>query len=427
MTDPDAPESLLELRIDALGAQGDGIGRADGKAVFVEGALPGEKALVRAGADPGRARLVSVLEPSPDRRAPPCRHAGACGGCALQHLSGEAASRFKQELIEQALAKEGVSAPPVSFLTGAPGARRRAVFAVAGRRGERRIGFHARRSHSVLPISECPVLDPRLSARIEDISELAGLVLEGRSGLQAQALATPSGIDLNLAGADPRTPADARARLASRAMEMGFARVSLNGETAALQREPTIRAGAAWITPPPGGFLQATEAAQEAMTRFVLEVCSGAKRTVDLFAGAGTFSLPLASHGTVHAVETDAAALRALNEAARRTPGLKPVTTERRCLFSNPLGATELNRYDALVIDPPRAGAEAQCRMIVRSAASVACMVSCNPQSFARDIRILTEGGFEIASIRGIDQFYWSTHVEVMAELRRPGRKAGRG
>jgi 23S rRNA (uracil1939-C5)-methyltransferase len=413
----DLPETRRILRILDLGGHGDGIARLDDRTVFVDGALPGETVEAEVSGD--RAQILRIIEPSVERQAPACRHFGTCGGCALQHMPSGVYADFKLKRVTEALRRQGVAHPPPGYFQSPPQSRRRAVLTVAGGPTDARIGFHGRRSHALAEIAACPVLEPAIEARLEDIAALGRIILTRKGALQAHVVATPSGVDLAFSGADPRLSADRRALLAERALALGFCRISLNGETLAVARRPEIRAGRARIIPPPGGFLQAVDAAQSVMTRFALETCAGAQRALDLFAGAGTFTLPMAESASVHAVESDRASLAALTEAARAASGLKPVTTERRCLFRQPLKPAELQRFDAVICDPPRAGAEAQSALLAASGTERLCMVSCNPVTFARDLRILAAGGFRIRRLLVVDQFLWSPHVEILADLTR--------
>ena len=223
-----------------------------------------------------------------------------------------------------------------------------------------------------------------------------------------------AGTDVALSEAKPMDPALFQ-QAAALAEQFDLSRLSWNGEPVVARRAPAQTFGAARVVPPPGAFLQATAEGETALLAAVREVVSEARRIADLFAGCGTFALPLADRTEVHAVEGDAAMLEALDRGWREAAGLKRVTTEARDLFRQPLLPDELARFDALVIDPPRAGAEAQMRQIAQGGPARIAAVSCDAATFARDARILTAGGYRLAWVQVVDQFRWSPHVELAA------------
>jgi 23S rRNA (uracil1939-C5)-methyltransferase len=405
------------LKISSLGSQGDGVAKHDGRTVFVPLTLPGET--VSADIAGERAQLVEVIEPSPDRVVQRCSHYGECGGCALQHLADPAYLDFKRNLVVSALASRGLKADVDPVMALPPRTRRRAVFA-AHRQGKSVIvGFHGRRSHRIVPIRDCAVITPGLLALIPKLERIAAIAAPQKDALTITTTDTATGFDVALSGVHKGFSADDRIRVVQAAGELGLARLSINGEVALDQAPPAIRAGAAHLVPPPGGFLQACEPSEATMVRLVQEAIGDARKVVDLFSGAGTFSLPLASSATLHAVESDEAAVAALSSAARKTQGLKPVTTEKRDLFRRPLTGPELKRFDAAVIDPPRAGAEAQSAQLAASSIKRVAMVSCSAGTFARDLRLMVDGGYRIERITPVDQFLWSPHIEIVARLAR--------
>jgi len=206
-----------------------------------------------------------------------------------------------------------------------------------------------------------------------------------------------------------------------------LARLSNHGDRVIERRAPILRMGRAEVSPPPGAFLQATEAGEEALAASVCRALAGARKIADLFAGAGTFTLRLAENARVHAVDFEETSLAALIKAARATAGLQDVTIERRDLFRRPLDASELAACDAVVFDPPRAGAEAQAKALAGSAVRLVVAVSCSAETFARDARILIDGGYAIGPVTPLDQFRFSPHVELLAAFRRPPAKRRRG
>jgi 23S rRNA (uracil1939-C5)-methyltransferase len=411
------PNASVTLEIQRLGAQGDGVADHDGRQVFVPLALPGETVAAEVNTD--RATITEILTPGPDRHPPRCAHYGDCGGCSLQHLNDAPYLAFKREQVVTALSFQKIDAPVDPIISINPRTRRRAVFA-AHRAGKQiHIGFHSRRSHRIVPIRDCAVITPGLLALLPKLEPLAAITAPPKDALTITATETVTGFDIALAGVPRGFPADGRVRAVQLAGGLGLARLSINGEVVMERTAPTLRAGAALLTPPPGGFLQACSESEATMLSLVREAVGDARKVVDLFAGAGTFSLPLASTATVHAAENDEAALASLDRAARKAQGLKPVTIEKRDLFRRPLTRDDLKRFDAAVIDPPRAGAEAQTRELAASSIKRIAMISCNAQTFARDLSLMLATGYRITRITPIDQFLWSPHVEIVAQLRK--------
>ena len=408
------PTTLTILR---LGAQGDGVAEHEGQQVFVPLALPGET--VEADIAGDRARLLSIIAPDPARQPARCSHYGECGGCSLQHLPADLYVKLKRDLVVTALSFQGISAAVDDVVQVPPGTRRRAVFAAHRRNNEIVVGFHGKRSHHIVGIRDCAILTPGLVALLAHLAPLAGIAAPRQDALTITATETETGFDVALTGAPKGMSADARASAAKEAETRGLARLSIKGVVEMERVAPVLRFGEADVTPPPGGFLQACRPSETAMLGLVKEAIGGAERIVDLFAGAGTFTLPLAAASSVHAVEGEEAGIRALGRAARKTSGLKPVTTEVRDLFRNPLDWKDLKRFDAAVIDPPRAGAEAQTRELATSSLRRIAMVSCSATTFARDLKLLTSAGWRVNRITPVDQFLWSPHIEIVAALER--------
>jgi 23S rRNA (uracil1939-C5)-methyltransferase len=406
-----------QLVIKALGAQGDGIADTANGPAYTPFTLPGET--VTAEVQNTRGRLVNVDIASPDRAAPKCPHYTACGGCALQHVADDAYLVFKRQLVRDALAARDINTDVDDVVRLAPRTRRRATLAAARTPKGFVFGFHGRRTHEIVPITDCAVLTPGLMAALPRIGQLARIAAPPKGPLVVTATETATGIDVAIAGVGKWFSADDRARLVEATAKAGLARISIDGEVVLERTTPSLRWGGAFLTPPPGGFLQATEPSEAAMVRLVAEAVGDARRVADLFAGAGTFSLPLAQRASVHAVESDASSLAALSQAARRATNIKPVVTERRDLFRQPLTKEELKRFDAVVMDPPRAGAEAQAANLAASRMERLAMVSCNAVTFARDLRLLVDGGWRIDRVTPIDQFLWSPHIEIVAALSR--------
>ncbi len=403
----------MELVIERLGHRGDGV--APGP-VYVPRALPGE--VVTGDVRDGRLPDARIVTPSPERVAPPCPHYRRCGGCALQHASDAFVAEWKAGVVARALAAQRLEAPVAGVVTSPPQSRRRAVLAGRRTRGGALVGFHARASDTIVPIPDCRLLHPDLMAALPALEALTRLGATRKSEVTLFVGQSVAGCDVAVGGARPADPA-LRAELAALAEAHGLARLTWNDETVALLAPPVRRFDGIDVVPPPGAFPQATAHAEAALLRAARDATEGAQRVVDLFAGSGTFALPLARTAEVHAVEGEAAALAALEGAWRKAEGLKRVTVERRDLFRHPLDAAELAGFDAAVIDPPRAGAEAQARVLAASGPDRLAFVSCNPATFARDARLLVDGGYRLGPILVIDQFRWSPHVELFAPFTR--------
>jgi 23S rRNA (uracil1939-C5)-methyltransferase len=406
---------MEKLTITLLGRRGDGVAATDKGLVHVPYALPGEVVSAEVAGD--RARLVAVEAPAPERTEPFCPYFGRCGGCATQHMDAGLYRRWKRDLLVTALARAGIETP-VGELVDAHGAGRRRVILHARRiDGRPAVGFMAARSHELVAIDHCPISVPAL-ARAPGVSRALTAAVNLRKPLDVQVTATEGGLDIDLRGLGPIADKERQA-LVALAERHDVARLSLHGELIVERRPPALPMGGARVVPPPGSFLQATAAGEEALARIVTEACLGRKRVADLFAGCGTFTLRLAERSEVHAVESHAPALAALDKAFRGTQGLKRITTEVRDLFRRPLLPLELNRFDAVVFDPPRAGAEAQTRQIAASKVRRVVAVSCDATSFTRDLAILIEAGFRVADIIVLDQFRHSPHMEIVGILER--------
>ena len=416
------PPVTERLTISKVGPFGDGICDTPAGAIYVAYALPGETVEVRQWqGHPDRRHLIAVETASPDRIAPICPHFGICGGCALQHWAPEAYRQWKRALVVDALARVGLRAATDDLIDAHGEGRRRAVF--HARRGARdllEVGFAARRSHQVVAIDRCPVLAPSLAGAIPAAWAIAEQISDMRKPLDIQITATEAGLDVDVRGSGPLSAMQV-GRLAGVAQRHGLARLTRHGEIVAQRASPTVRMGRANVALPPGAFLQATSAGDIALAQLVETHCAGAVLAADLFCGVGPFALRLAEHARVRAVDGDAAAIAALQQAGRSTQGLKPIEAQVRDLFRQPLRPDELKAFDAVVFDPPRQGAEAQARALATSAVAKIVAVSCNPVSFARDARILVDGGYRLARVTPVDQFLYSAHVEVVALLSRSG------
>lgn len=395
----------ITATIDSLGHKGEGIVLVDGRKVFVPFALPGE--LVTLDVEGERGRLVEVLEPSPDRRTAPCPHFGVCGGCQLQHLDEGAYAAFKIGLIETALQQAGIAAKVSRFVLAHGAGRRRATLH-ARRDGA---GYMRQRSHDLLDLDRCPILVPAL-ARAPEIARALGAAV---GDCDVSFSATNTGIDVAIRKAPKSVRVE---KLVPLANDLGLARLALEREMVLLRQQPSVTMGRSEVDLPIGSFLQATAEAEEVLADYVLKAVGKTKSVADLFCGIGPFALRLAEIAPVYAADSDRAGIAALDKAARHTRGLKTITAKARDLFRDPLTRFELN-FDTVVLDPPRAGAEAQVKEIAASKLRHVVMVACDPKSFARDAAKLVQAGFMLDDLVAVDQFSWSTHIELAATFRR--------
>jgi 23S rRNA (uracil1939-C5)-methyltransferase len=409
------------LTIDRLGHLGDGVAMGPVGAVFVAQTLPGE--VVEGMLDGDHLTSTRILTPSPHRVRPPCSHARTCGGCLMQHASDGFVADWKLGIVKGALRGQGIDAPFRPIQTSPPQSRRRATLTARRTKNGGLIGFHARASDLLVAIPNCRLLHPDIMATFPALEALVKLGGSRSADVTLMVTRSLGGPDVVVTGGKP---ADAALRLdlARLAETYAIARLTWGDEVIALRTAPVQRFGRALVTPPPGAFLQATEHAQSVLLAAVTEAVGGATQIADLFAGVGTFALPLSEGAELHAVEGDAAMMAALEKGWRQAEGLKRLTVEPRDLFRRPLDEGELKRFDAVVIDPPRAGAESQTAALAQSAVPVISAVSCNPVTFARDAKVLIAAGYVLDWVQVVDQFRWSAHVELAARFSRPKRPA---
>jgi len=408
----------IEVDIADVGVRGDGLAAWEGKRLFVPFALAGERVraeIVGETADAIQARLIEVVRPAGARVVPLCRHFGDCGGCSLQHLAPEGLAEWKRRRVAAALGQRGMEAKVAETVSIAPGTRRRAVFAYRVVGGGAVIGFNARASGRIVDQRQCPLLDPRLAGLVDPLRTLmAGLQPPGAAG-DVAAMLTDDGVDLCLDLTRPPS-ADAFERLGDFGRAHDLARLSWRQggriEPAAVFRTPVLSIGGVAVEVPPAAFLQASREGEAAIAERVDAAVGDAFPAADLFCGIGTFGLRLAAKGDVHAFDGDAGLVAALAQTRR-------VGCAVRDLFSNPLSGPELAGFRSVVFDPPRAGAKAQAEALAIGGPPVVAAVSCNPATFARDARILVDGGYRLEWIVPIDQFPWSAHVEVVARFTR--------
>lgn len=401
----------MKVTIERLGLKGDGIAAGP---VFVPRTLPGEE--VEGDIDGDQIAAPRIVTPSPDRVSPPCRHYKSCGGCALQHASDAFVAEWKEAAVKFALTAQGLSAPMRPIATSPAQSRRRATLSARRTKKGALVGFHGRASDTLVEVPDCLLLDPALKAALLAIEALCLAGGSRRGEMKAQVALSTGGIDMAVSGGKP-LDGPLRIELAGLATRFDLARLTWDGEQVVERRPAQQVFGTTRVTVPAGAFLQATPQGEAALVAAVTEAVGPARHVADLFAGCGTFALALADKAEVHAVEGAPDMLAALDQGWRRAQGLKRVTIEARDLFRRPLLPDELKRFDAVVIDPPRAGAEAQVAELARSDVRRIAAVSCNPVTFARDARVLVDSGFSLDWVQVVDQFRWSPHIELAAQF----------
>ena len=410
------------LTIARVGHQGDGIAETTDGPVFVPGALPGE--VVEGTAHGGRMERFDLVQPSADRRPIHSQTYAECGVAPMQHWADAPYLAWKRELVVATLAREGIETEVEATVAVPPASRRRlALHARRAEDGRVVLGFKARRSWRLVELTDCPVSDPRLTAALPSLREVAAPFLgHPKSAPTLHVTLTDTGLDVDVTGVEKKSgglTGDVRALAIAGAARAGLARLSLDGEVLMMERQPRVTFGRASVPLPPGSFLQAAPSAEAEMVRRAVDAVKGAKTVADLFCGAGTFTFPLAEVASVMAADSSAASIAALKAGIGTAQGLKTIRAEARDLFRRPLSPFDLKGIEAIVIDPPRAGALEQTGQIARTKAGVVVGVSCNPATFARDARVLIDAGFRLEKATPIDQFLWSTHVELVGIFRR--------
>ncbi len=409
------------LVIDHVGHRGDGVATVGSESVYVPYTLGGETVEVAPvpGNHPDRRRLTRVDSASPERIAPFCPHFGVCGGCAIQHWETERYRAWKRDIVVTTLAQAGIDCE-VASLADAHGAGRRRItlHARMGTHEVVKVGFAASGSHDIVPIDRCPILDPHLDGAIEAAWAIAEPLITMGKPLDIQVTATESGLDVDVRGSGA-VSTKLITKLSEIAKQHRLARLTRHGELVLMRTSPVISIGTAQVALPPGSFLQATVAGEETLAALVADHCKRAKHIADLFCGVGPFALRLATKSRVTAFDNDTASILALQKAVTSTSGLKPLKAEARDLFRRPLVPQELRDYDAVVFDPPRQGAQAVATQLAASKVPTVVAVSCNVATFARDAKILIDGGYQIDGVTPVDQFRHTPHVELVARFRR--------
>lgn len=410
-----APAVKVRLHIDGIGARGDGVAVHDGTRIYVPYTAPGD--VVDANVTGERAAIEALVEESPHRVDAPCPYFGVCGGCALQQVSKEFYRDWKRRLVVDALAREGFEESIIAPLVAcAPDSRRRARFAVRKTAAGVIFGFNARSSDRIADIEHCLMLDPMLQKAMTGLRMLAAATPVRWRVFDMAANLCDNGIDVSFVSGDAADDLSGRetVQLTEVASDAGVLRLSVDDAPLAVFQTPVTSFGGVPVEQPPGAFLQASRDGEAALIRIVTQTATGARRIADLFSGVGTFALPLSKTAAVDAFDADAPAIAALDAAARKSALSHPVAARVQNLFDRPLMASELQSYDAVILDPPRAGAKAQAAEIASSSVTTVIGVSCNPASFARDAAILRAGGYALSQVTPVDQFVYAPHVELV-------------
>ncbi|HEY0219025.1 MAG TPA: methyltransferase [Afipia sp.] len=411
---------MERLTIDHVGHFGDGVAVEGDANIYVPYTLGGEtiEALPSPG-HPDRRNLAQIITPSLERIEPFCPHFGTCGGCAIQHWQKQPYRAWKRQFVVDTLAHNGIACEVGDLIDAhGTGRRRMVLHARVSQQGILRVGFAAAGRHEIIAIDHCPILDPALHGAINAANDIAETLKPANKPLDIQVTAADNGLDIDVRGSGPLDTA-LLSKLSKLAEKHKLARLTRHGELVLMRAPPVIRVGKAQVTLPPGSFMQPTALGEETLAAQVFARCKGAKHIADLFCGFGPFALRLAEKFRVSAFDSDEPAIAALNNAVKQTQGLKPIQAQTRDLFRRPLMAQELRDYDCVVLDPPRQGAQAQSQQLAASKIARVVAVSCNPATFARDARILIDGGLKIESVTPVDQFRHTPHVELVALFRR--------
>ena len=403
---------MTTVKIERLGQQGDGVAQGP---LYVPLTLPGETVSGTLEGD----NLYDVrIEVSSDQRvSAPCPHFRSCGGCQLQHANDKFIEEFKNNIITTALDLQGLKTYVRPILTSPDRSRRRASYSARRTKKAAMVGFHGRKSETILPVPFCILLKPEL-IDAQPVAEALAIVGASRKiALTVKVTSSMEGLDVAVIKGKP-LDGPLRISLAALCEKYRLARLTWDDELIGMRHPPIQSMGKALVAPPPGAFLQATEHGQKVLTDLVREIVGDSKIIADLFAGCGTFALPLSENAEVFAFESVPDMVKALDVGWRQTAGLKRLVSEVRDLFKRPLLPDELSRFGAVVIDPPRVGAAAQIAELAQSRVKIIAHVSCNPQTFARDARVLCDAGYILDWVQPLDQFRWSSHVELVGAFR---------
>jgi 23S rRNA (uracil1939-C5)-methyltransferase len=412
---------LTEIEITSLGHKGDGVALVDGEVAYAPYTAPGDKIVAERQRTNPRLRVRQIVQPSEYRVSPACEHFGVCGGCQLQHLDQPFYRAWKRDQVVASLSQRGIHDAHVGELTpGAPGSRRRATLHARKSHGRAELGFLKSRTTQITDLAACPILTSKLEKLISPLRDGLSEILQDRERCKIDVLETREGVSIGFKfSANRELDLDVSQTLSQLAERLDLACVVWDSEPAVVRRNPQLSIGKHQIPILPGRFIQASEAAEERLSRVTVEALNRAGHVADLFCGLGAFALRIAPAARVHAVDFDAQAINDLGAAVKRLDLEGRVVAERRDLFRRPLAQKELEQYDGVIFDPPRAGAAVQAEEIAKSDIATAVGVSCNPATFARDARILIDGGYSLEQVTPVDQFFWTPHIELVGVFRR--------
>ncbi|WP_321389161.1 hypothetical protein [Emcibacter sp.] len=420
----------MKVEIHTLGAHGDGVAGPAGAEIYIPYAVPGDVLEVKLKGK--QARISEVLSPSEHRQKPACGHFTRCGGCMLQHVKADFYADWKREQVINALSHRGFgggfgNVEVLDPVISPPGSRRRTRLNAIGRgKGQAALGFSERGSHNLIDLRECPVLKPEIVDLLPALRKFLGQVMDLRQKMAVEITAAENGLDILLESrGEPSL--DLRMDVAAFADSHDIARISWKdmslkkplAEMLSERRQPWVTFGGRKIFIPPGTFLQATKEGETALVSRMTPHLKEGGKLVDIFAGVGTFSVPALEKMAVHVLEGSAEMVAALQKSINLTPPTRPFSAEVRDLFIRPYLRHELAGFDVAVIDPPRAGAREQVAELAASTVPTIVMVSCNPATFARDARTLVDGGYSMGPVTPVDQFLWSSHLEVVSVFTR--------
>ncbi|MEH6401740.1 MAG: class I SAM-dependent RNA methyltransferase [Sneathiella sp.] len=419
---------MLKLTIDHIGSNGDGVATEDNRPYYIPFTAPGDVITATLKEERGRGFIAEMTElqtPSSFRTKPACKHFGTCGGCSLQHIEDATLAEWKKNRIAEPLTRSGVLFDTIGeTLTSPRASRRRVEFVALKRKKGVMIGYHLKKSHQIFDVGECPILSPDLLALVKPMRLMLPNIMARNSEARLTLTSTSNGPDLVIS-ANILLDLEVREILALFGQEQGLSRITLSNkkerfeETVVTRKPASIQMDNFEVEVPPGSFLQATEEGQKALIALVKEHLPENKNIIDLFSGSGSFTLPAAKISRkVHAFEGNEGMALALQKSANKH--MLPVTAEYRDLFRRPLVSDELNFFDTAIIDPPRAGAAAQVAELAMSTVSSIIFISCNPNSFARDAKTLSDGGYQLKKVIPVDQFLWSPHVELFSVFEKP-------
>ena len=400
---------MIKSIILTLNSRAEGV-TADG--TRVPRALPGEEIAL------GKENKFKIILTSKDRITPVCAHYKGCGGCSMQHSTQSFIKDWKSNVIKSCLSARGLETIIKPILTSKTNSRRRVTLHGMKTKKSVTVGFFKRNTHELISTPSCELVNPEILSAFSLFEEITLIGATRKSIIEISVTVSKEGLDLNILNGK-KLDNQSIMKITGLCESFNIARITWNEDLLANFLNPTIVFQGIAITPPPNAFLQATEQGQEILITNAMLSVFDSDKVIDLFSGCGTFTLPAAKRSEVLAIDKTKSMLTAIDQAWRETTGLKKVTSRSQDLFKEPVGKEELNSFDAAIIDPPRVGAEAQSHELAKSHIKRISSVSCNPRTFSRDAKILVDSGFKLDWVQPIDQFLWSSHIELVAQFSR--------